>query len=53
MSRGIFGRVREAGDRMVVVLLCVNRDAAKHPIMHRTDPHHKEWSGPKCLQLLG
>ena len=24
------------------------RGAAKHPIMHRTAPHNKELSGPKC-----
>lgn len=24
------------------------RDAATHPIMHRTVPHDKELSGPKC-----
>jgi len=24
------------------------RDAARHPTMHRTVPHDKELSGPKC-----
>ena len=26
------------------------RDSAKHPIIHRTTPHNKELSGPRCQQ---
>lgn len=29
------------------------KDAAEHPSIHRTEPHHKELPGPQCQQCWG
>jgi hypothetical protein len=53
MSEDISDCYNWRGRELLLALTEEAKDAAEHPAMHRTDPHNKELSCPKCQSCQG